>query len=176
VGHGARHLAARRSTTHFFNLLHAFTMNKLLLVALCAVSMAGAPAFADQKPETPKAISGAKIVSAAEAKSLSAGKGAVFIDTRSAVNFGKGRVPGAASASYKEKSDPVENFDGSKDSFDFDKLPADKSAKIVFYSDGPTGWKSYKAAVLAVKAGYKNVMYMRGGMGDWEAAGNPVER
>jgi rhodanese-related sulfurtransferase len=46
----------------------------------------------------------------------------------------------------------------------------------VFYSDGLTGWKSYKAAVLAVKAGYKNVMYMRGGFAEWEAKGAPVER
>lgn len=151
-------------------------MNKILLAALCAAALSGPAAFADQKPETPKAINGAKVVGVAEAKGLAASKAAVFIDTRSAVNFGKGHVPGAVTASYKEKSDPVENFDGGKDSFDFDKLPGDKNARIVFYSDGPTGWKSYKAAVLAVKAGYKNVMYMRGGMGDWEAAGNPVEK
>jgi len=79
-------------------------------------------------------------------------------------------------AAYKEKSEKVENFDGSIDSFDFAKLPADKNAKLVFYSDGPTGWKSYKAAVLALKQGYPNVMYMRGGFADWTAKGLPVER
>ena len=45
----------------------------------------------------------------------------------------------------------------------------------MFYSDGPTGWKSYKAAVLAVKGGYKNVMYMRGGWDEWSGKGLPVE-
>ena len=83
------------------------------------------------------------------------------------MNFGKGHVPGAVTAAYKEKSEPVASFDASEDSFELDKLPKDKAATIVFYSDGPTGWKSYKAAVLSVKAGYKNVMYMRGGMNDW---------
>jgi len=30
--------------------------------------------------------------------------------------------------------------------------------------------------VLAVKAGWKNVHYMRGGFADWQAKGAPVER
>jgi rhodanese-related sulfurtransferase len=152
-----------------------FDNKKILLAfALCAALGAG-PAWAE-KPETPTKLAGGKLISAAEAKQLVAGKGAQFFDTRSAVNFGKGRVPGAATASYKEKSEPVADFDPTKDDFDLSKLPADKNARIVFYSDGPTGWKSYKAAVTAVKAGYRNVMYMRGGYAEWEAGGNAVER
>jgi rhodanese-related sulfurtransferase len=77
---------------------------------------------------------------------------------------------------FKEKSEPSASFDASQDAFPLDKLPADKKARIVFYSDGPTGWKSYKAAVLAVKAGYTNVMYMRSGFAEWETRGLPVER
>lgn len=150
---------------------------KFLIVtaAFAALTLASSPVLAN-KPETPTSISGAKVVSVDEAKGLAASKAAVFIDTRNPMNFGKGHVPGAVTAAYKEKSEPVENFDASQDSFTMEKLPADKSAKIVFYSDGPTGWKSYKAAVLAVKAGYKNVMYMRGGFAEWEAKGAPVER
>lgn len=128
------------------------------------------------KPETPSSAPGVKVISVDEGKTLAATKGAAFFDTRNPMNFGKGHVPGAVSASYKEKSEPVAEFDASADSFDMAKLPGDKSAKIVFYSDGPTGWKSYKAAVLAVKAGYKNVMYMRTGYAEWEAKGLPVER
>ena len=137
--------------------------------ALSTVAWAG-------KPETPTALAGAKVISADEGKTLAAGKAALFVDTRNPLNFGKGHVPGAVTASYKEKSEPVEAFDASQDSFTMDKLPADKNAQIVFYSDGPTGWKSYKAAALAVKAGYKNVMYMRGGFSEWEAKSLPVER
>ena len=76
---------------------------------------------------------------------------------------------------YKEKSDFKPDFDVSVDSFEVDKLPADKAAKIVIYSDGPAGWKSYKAAVLAIKAGYKNVFWMREGFAGWTAKSYPVE-
>lgn len=128
------------------------------------------------EPETPTTLKGGKVISADDAGALSKSKGAVFVDTRSALNFGKGHVPGAVSVAYKEKSDKVESFDGSQDQFEFAKIPSDKAAKIVFYSDGPTGWKSYKAAVLSIKQGYTNVMYMRGGFTDWSAKGLPVER
>lgn len=147
----------------------------LVFAAALAAALFVTPAWAD-KPETPTTAPGLKVITVDEGKALAGSKGALFIDTRSALNFGKGHVPGAISASYKEKSEPVAAFDGSVDSFEMAKLPADKSAKVVFYSDGPTGWKSYKAAVLASKAGWKNVMYMRGGYAEWEAKGLPVER
>jgi 3-mercaptopyruvate sulfurtransferase SseA len=152
----------------------ASPMKHLLSTALITLALTSA-AWAT-KPETPTATPGVKLVNVDEAKQLATTKGAVFVDTRSAVNFGKGRVPGAVSASYKEKSEPTPNFDASLDSFEMAKLPTDKNAKIVFYSDGPTGWKSYKAAVLASKAGYKNVLYMRSGYAEWEAKSLPVER
>lgn len=144
----------------------------LLTLALSLPLMASAA----DAPETPKQLKGAKVISVEEASKLAQGKGVTFVDTRSVINFGKGHVPGAVTAAYKEKSEKVENFDVSVDSFDFDKIPADKAAKVVFYSDGPTGWKSYKASVLAVQKGYSNVMYMRGGFSDWTAKNLPVER
>ena len=147
----------------------------LAFVLLCAAAGGSAPAWA-QKPETPTTLTGGRVISAEEAKKLLDGKSALFVDTRSVVNFGKGHVPGAVTASYKEKSEPVAAFDAAVDSFELDKLPKDKAAAVVFYSDGPTGWKSYKAAVLSVKAGHKNVMYLRGGMADWTAKNLPVER
>lgn len=140
-------------------------------IALCA--FACAPAHAQ---ETPTSVQGAKVITIAEAKSLLDSKSAVFIDTRAVVNFGKGHIPGAVAASYKEKSDKVANFDPSGDSLDMSKLPADKAKAVVFYSDGPTGWKSYKATVMAVKAGYTNAHYMRGGFTEWESKGFPIEK
>lgn len=134
------------------------------------------PAAADDAPETPTTLSGGKVITAADGKKLVDAKAATFVDTRSVVNFGKGHVPGALTASYKEKSDKAPTFDPKVDSFELDKLPKNKSAAVVFYSDGPTGWKSYKAAVLSIGAGYTNVHYMRGGFADWTAKGFPVEQ
>ena len=128
------------------------------------------------KPETPTTLPGGKVISVEDAKKMLDTKSAVFVDTRSVVNYGKGRVPGALTAAYKEKSEPVADFHTASDSFELDKLPKDKAAPVVFYSDGPTGWKSYKAAVLSVKAGHKQVLYMRGGLADWQAKSMPVER
>jgi rhodanese-related sulfurtransferase len=132
-------------------------------------------AYADD-PQTPTSLKGGKVISVDEAAALSKAKSAVFVDTRSPLNFGKGHIPGAISAAYKEKSEKEENFKASEDSFDFAKIPADKAAAVVFYSDGPTGWKSYKAAVLAIKEGYKNVSYFRGGYTDWSGKNLPSER
>lgn len=150
----------------------------LSVAALAASALLCVPsvALAADEVATPTQIKGAKVISTEEGRKLLTSKAAVFVDTRSVVNFGKGHVPGAITTSYKEKSEKVETFDASVDSFELEKLPKDKAAAVVFYSDGPTGWKSYKAAVLAVKAGWKNVHYMRGGYTEWQAAGAPVER
>jgi rhodanese-related sulfurtransferase len=123
--------------------------------------------------ETPTSLPGGKVVSADEAKTL-VGK-AHFFDMRKAINFGKGHVKGAVALPYDEKSEKASSFDASKDGFDKSKLPSDKNAVLVFYSDGPSGWKSYKAAVLAIRAGHKNVMWMRGGITEWSAKGQQLE-
>ena len=128
----------------------------------------------DNKPQTPAALAGGKVVTADEVKKLLDGKKAAFFDTRSAMNFGKGHVPGAKAIPYGEKSGFTDDFDAAKDRFDLAKLPADKNAVLVFYSDGPTGWKSYKAAVLAIRAGYKSVHYFRGGWAEWTSRKYPV--
>jgi rhodanese-related sulfurtransferase len=149
-------------------------MLRRTLVGLAIASLS-ALAHSDE-PATPTTLKGGKVITVDEAAAMSKGKGAVFVDTRSLINFGKGHIPAAVSAAYKEKSEKVENFNAADDSFDFAKIPSDKATKIVFYSDGPTGWKSYKAAVLAIKQGYSNVSYFRGGFNDWSAKGLPVER
>lgn len=130
---------------------------------------------AQAQSETPKTLPGGKVVSVEEARKLLDSKTAFFVDTRSVVNFGKGHVPGAKAIPYKGTSEDAATFDASKDQFDLGKLPPAKDHAIVFYSDGPTGWKSYKAAVTAVKGGYKNVSYMRSGWSEWSAKGFPKE-
>lgn len=141
------------------------------LVRLVAMSMllCCAAAFAGDDPPTPTTLDGGKVISVADAKALLGKAG--FFDMRKAVSYGKGHVPGAVPLPYDQKSEKSASFDASVDKFDMAQLPTDKSAAIVFYSDGPTGWKSYKAAVLAIRAGYTNVMWMREGSAGWEAAG-----
>jgi len=146
-----------------------------ILVVAFLLCMASTLALAQEKPSTPNSLPGGKAISVEKAKQLVDSKGAFFFDTRSAVNFGKGHIPGATSVSYREKSDYKVDFDASQDQLDLSKLPADKAANLVFYSDGPKGWKSYKAAVIAIKNGYTSVMWMRDGSAAWFAKGYPTE-
>lgn len=141
------------------------TLAAALVLTICA------PAMAADKPDTPATASGFAIVTPEEARAL-IGK-ATFYDMRSAINFGKGHIQGAKPLPYGEKSGFTTDFDASQDKLDLGKLPADKNATIVFYSDGPKGWKSYKAAVLATRAGYKNVKWLRAGTEGWQAKGLP---
>jgi rhodanese-related sulfurtransferase len=146
-----------------------------LRAALVSVIFLSVPAVAEEaKPDTPKTLEGVKVISAIEARALS-DKRASFFDMRSAINFGKGHIPGATAVPYKEVSEFKVGFDSSKDSFDIKKLPSDKNTIIIFYSDGPSGWKSYKAAFLARKAGYKNVMWLREGFKMWENQKFPTQ-
>lgn len=148
----------------FSKLLRNLSSGVLLALAT-AVSAA-------DKPATPTAASGFAVIAAEEANAL-IGK-ASFFDMRSAINYGKGHIRTAKALPYGEKSAYTPEFDPSVDRFDMSKLPADKGALIVFYSDGPKGWKSYKAATLTSKAGYKNVKWMREGTAGWQAKGLPL--
>ncbi|EXI76657.1 MAG TPA: rhodanese-like domain-containing protein [Candidatus Accumulibacter phosphatis] len=150
---------------------------RLLLTFATILALAcTAVAASETRPQTPTSISGARILTVDQARALLDQKAATFVDVRSPLNFGKSHLPGAILVAYKEKSDYAVGFDPAQDRFDLGLLPADKSAAIVFYSDGTTGWKSYKAAVLAVRAGHRTVFWMRDGFAAWTAAKLPSEQ
>jgi rhodanese-related sulfurtransferase len=124
--------------------------------------------------ETPTSLAGVKLVSADEAKKLQ-DAGAPLIDTRVAAEYAEKTIKGARSVPYKEKSDKAVGFDASKDDFDLAKLPADKNAPVVFFCNAGECWKSYKASVVAQKAGYSKVNWLRGGLPEWTAKGLPTQ-
>jgi rhodanese-related sulfurtransferase len=124
--------------------------------------------------ETPSSLNGATVVTAEKAKQLMDG-GVLFVDARVANEYAEAHVKGAKSIPYKEKSAKEVNYDASKDSFDLDKLPADKNTPIILACNGADCWKSYKASHAAVKAGYKQVYWFRGGFPEWKSKGYPIE-
>lgn len=146
--------------------------NILKLVSVLALSMGlSATVLA---ADTPATLKGASLVSAAEVKTL-LGKGVPVIDTRVAAEYAEKTILGAKSVPYKEKSAKDVNFDASQDSFDLSKLPTDKAAPVVFFCNAGSCWKSYKASVAAMKAGYTKVQWFRGGMPEWVTAGLPTQ-
>lgn len=124
---------------------------------------------------TPRALPGAKVVDAAAVGQLM-GAGATYIDTRTEAEFKAGHVPGARLVPYVEKSAKEADYDGTQDAFDLAKLPQDRNAALVFACNGAECWKSFKASHAALKAGYKQVHWFRGGFPEWRAAGLKLDR
>ncbi len=125
--------------------------------------------------ETPAAApAGVKLIDAPAVQALQ-GKGAVLIDTRKASEFSDGTIKGAISVPYDpEKSAKDAKFDSSQDKFDMAKI-ADKNKDYVLFCNSGTCWKSYKAAVVMAKSGYKNVHWYRNGFPDWKSRKLPTE-
>ena len=124
--------------------------------------------------DTPANLAGATVVNADKALAL-AKNGATMVDARIVTEFIDAHIKGSISIPYRETSGRTASFDASADTFNLAKLPKDKNASIIFYCNGPSCWKSYKAAVLAVRANYKHVYWFRDGFPAWKAKGFPVE-
>jgi rhodanese-related sulfurtransferase/ABC-type phosphate/phosphonate transport system substrate-binding protein len=124
---------------------------------------------------TPGVLPGSELVSAQQARQLMT-RGVALIDTRVATEYVAGRPAGSVSLPYAEHSAKETDFDPVKDQFDLARLPADKDQEIMFSCGGPECWKSYKAAVLASRAGHKRIYWFRGGIKEWMEAGFPIDK
>jgi rhodanese-related sulfurtransferase len=124
--------------------------------------------------ETPATLTGVKNVSAEEVKKL-IDSGVPVIDTRVAAEYAEKTIKGAISVPYKEKSAKDTGFDPSQDQFDLSKLPSNKGAPLVFFCNAGECWKSYKASVVAQKAGYTKINWFRGGFPEWSSKGLPTQ-
>ncbi|HEY9549684.1 MAG TPA: rhodanese-like domain-containing protein [Kiloniellaceae bacterium] len=139
----------------------------LLACALAAGAMSPAAGQATVAEETPTQLEGVQVVAPEELRPL-LNQGVTVYDLRKKASYADGHVPGALSA--------AEHYDAANNALDVDMLGPDRSSAMVFYSHGSTGWKSYHAAKQAAAAGYKNVMWMRGGYADWAAGNHPIAR
>ncbi len=167
----------------FINNLEESPMKsiKQLFIALFAFGFMAATgaSYAQSPPETPPAVPAGikvKLIGAKEVQDLQA-KGAVLVDTRRANEYAEKSIKGAKSVPYDpEKSAKTSDgvFDSSLDKFDLSQFP-DKNAHIVMFCNSGTCFKSYKAAVVAAKAGYTNVYWYRDGLPDWTARKLPTE-
>ena len=144
-----------------------------MLQAVCVTFLA-AMATAAFAADTPTNLPGVTLVTAEQAKKL-VDSGVPIIDARVANEYAESHIKGAKNVPYKEKSVKDVKFDPKEDSFDLAKLPADKSAPLIFYCNAGECWKSYKASKVALDAGYKKVQWLRGGIPEWKARGFPVE-
>lgn len=141
-----------------------------LKLALATASKDDFKGIASMLNTTPTTLPGAKIIGAAEARDLMA-KGVPVYDVRDDEAYKAGYVPDSIHVVYKEGSAKEVGFDPADDQFSLNRLPKDKNAPLIMYCDGTICWKSYKSAVMAIKAGWKNVYWFRGGFPEWKEAG-----
>jgi rhodanese-related sulfurtransferase len=147
---------------------------KRLLLSLAGVTFlaAGGAALAQETPAA--APAGVKLIESKDVIDLQK-QGAILIDTRKTSEFSEATIKGAISVPYDpEKSAKEVGYDAAQDKFDMSKL-ADKNAKIVTFCNSGTCWKSYKAAVMLAKNGYKNIYWYRNGFPDWKARKLPID-
>jgi rhodanese-related sulfurtransferase len=145
-------------------------MKKIMLAVVLCLGLSSF-AFA-AKPTTPTSTNKAKFVTVEQAKALF-DKGHKFCDARKKVEYAQEHIKGAISTFYNEKGgkkNKLVGWDTSKDKYNLGALPA----TCVYYCNGPTCWKGYKAAVSAQKAG-KEAYWLRDGIPGWKKAGYPTE-
>jgi len=123
---------------------------------------------------TPKGLPGATVVDLNAVKAL-VSNGAVLVDTRIEAEYKDKHIPGAMWLPYGEKSLKDVAFDSHIDTFP-GLARLDREQNIVFQCNGPECWKSYKASKAAIAAGYKHIYWFRGGMPEWETAGERTEK
>lgn len=94
---------------------------------------------------------------------LKSGKDVTVVNVMSEISCRDHRIPGSQCIACEliEK--------------DTDRLPADKDEMLVFYCESEQCYTSCRAAYAAVKAGYRNVYTLEGGIPAWKAAGYSVE-
>jgi len=136
-------------------------------LVLCLGLTAGLTGQAIAAEETPTQLEGVTIISPDELRPM-LDQGTKIYDLRKKASYADGHLPGAKSA--------ASHYDPSDTSLDTSILGPNRSDRVVFYSHGTTGWKSYWAARRAVEAGYTNVMWMRGGFSEWAAGEHPIAR
>ncbi len=139
----------------YFQALLLPTMRQGILTVLLFLSALAC--FAQADPIT----GGAKEVTPAQLSAMF-GSATLFVyDCNETDMYAEAHVPGATLIVYDEVS--------------LDKLPADRSATLVFYCYSPECPAAATAAHTAAGFGFTDVYYMLAGITGWQDAGLPTE-
>lgn len=109
--------------------------------------------------QSPEEIAGAETVDVAEAQRLHQ-QGVVFVDVRSTRLHRRQHIPGAVHLDLNSRFTEAELAQ-----------TVAKDQPFVVYCSGATCTRSFRAVVRAVRWGYTQVKYFRGGVVDWRDAG-----
>lgn len=132
--------------------------------AIVSWQMRGSDRYAVSiKPKLARLPAGVSEITPEKVKQLLDGDtNLMIVDSRPAKRYDQSHLPGAVSLPIDEMKTAM------------NLLPADKNKLLVFYCGGYTCGMSPKAAGLAKKAGYANIMVMLAGEPAWVKAGYPT--
>lgn len=151
----------------------AAKIKKLILgfVGVVLTTSAGI-SIAQETPLTPPI--GIRVVEAKDIPGL-VERGAILVDARKTVEYVDGTIKGAISVPYDpERSIKDVSFDPREDKINLGKIP-DKLKDYIVFCNAGSCWRSYKAVVVMMNEGYRNVYWYRGGIPDWKAKKLPIE-
>ena len=124
---------------------------------------AGASAGSYLSPDT---IEGAVTIDAERLIELvNRDAGVILIDSRLRTDRNMSFIPGSVSLP-----------DTLTDCKSLARIIPGKSSNVVFYCNGPRCRRSDRAVMTAMKCGYSNVHWFRGGMASWRAATYPIDQ
>lgn len=122
--------------------------------------------------ETPTSIPGGHVITTAE-MSKAAGMGVVLVDV-----LERGLHPGIPGALLMPGAGSAGTFDDAVQNKLWTALKQATNMRpdrpIAFLCAGSRCWESYNAALRAEKMGFKMVLWYRGGLAAWQAAGLPM--
>lgn len=146
----------------------------------CLLVLTGLLGQAAANPEEalPTSLPGVSVLTAEEI--VRAGNNAIIIDTRPLHDYLAARIPGSLHIPYKEHSPRRLDYDASLDNPQgflkrLHKFVPHRETPVVFYCNGTACWKSFKSARAALKDGYTQVRWLRGGIVEWQKKNLPTD-
>lgn len=123
---------------------------------------------------TPTTIPGGRVIGTQQlAQLLQGGQGKVLLlDVYGGPQHIPGAVSGGPAGMGGSFDDQVQQGFGQ---YLQQATQGDVSRPLVFYCGGVQCWSSYNAALRAVKLGYRNVGWYRGGIEAWQQTGLPLQ-
>lgn len=122
---------------------------------------------------TPTSIPGGRVIATQQlVQLLQGGQPVVLLDVLGGPQLIPGAVPVVPAAQGGGFSDEVQQGYGQ---YLAQVTGGDTSRLLVTYCGGVQCWSSYNAALRAMKLGYRNVAWYRGGIEAWQQAGLPLQ-
>ena len=124
---------------------------------------------------TPSSIPGGQVITTQGLQALVSGKQAPFLLLD--ILGGPQMIPGAQLA--VPAAQPGSFNDATQQQFGQflqQATQGNKEVALVLYCQSRECWMSYNAALRAINLGYRNVLWYRGGIEAWQAAGQTVQQ